>query len=324
MSHTEATTTELPTTIPAVVHRAAALWPGDEAVVDRDVRLTFAELDAAVREAARAFVATGLQPGDRATVWAPNLHQWIVAALGLYAAGGVLVPLNTRFKGTEAAHVLRTSGARFLFTVSDFLDTNYVELLDGAGARDLVEEIVILEGSVPDGTVSWADFLARGADGDTGTIDAEVDRREAAISGDTMSDIIGQREAVARQADGRLQRVFQRLPAVRAHKLGPARQVARRADREGAVAEVVAPGEALHRQPRGNRRHEIEHAHAPLGRHVAGRIAESGEAGHEGLNDVERGRRRRRGVEGIAAVCQQPGTGLRGKRMRGRHDAVQR
>ncbi len=138
--------------MPGVVHRAAARWPDDEAVVDRDTRLTFAELDTAVREAARAFVASGLQPGDRASVWAPNIHQWIVAALGLYSAGGVLVPLNTRFKGTEAAHVLRTSGARFLFTVTDFLDTDYVALLDEAGARDLVEEIVILEGAVPAGT----------------------------------------------------------------------------------------------------------------------------------------------------------------------------
>ena len=94
--------------------------------------LTFRALDAAVREAARAFVASGLQPGDRASVWAPNIHQWIVAALGLYSAGGVLVPLNTRFRGAEAAHVLRTSGARFLFTVTDFLDTDYVALLDEA------------------------------------------------------------------------------------------------------------------------------------------------------------------------------------------------
>jgi acyl-CoA synthetase (AMP-forming)/AMP-acid ligase II len=172
--------------VPGVVHRAAALWPDDEAVVDRDTRLTFAQLDAAVRQAARAFVASGLQPGDRASVWAPNIHQWIVAALGLYSAGGVLVTLNTRFKGTEAAHVLRTSGARFLFTVTDFLDTDYVELLDEAGERDLVEEIVILEGSVPEGTVSWADFLARGASVD----DAEVEAREATLTGDSTSDII--------------------------------------------------------------------------------------------------------------------------------------
>ncbi len=183
--------TALPETVPGAVHRAASLWPDDEAVVDRGTRLTFTHLDAAVREAAKAFVATGLQPGDRASVWAPNLHQWIVAALGLYAAGGVLVPLNTRFKGAEAAHVLRTSGARFLFTVTDFLDTNYVELPDDAGARDLVEEIVIVEGSTPEGTVSWSDFLARGAAiEDAAALDKEVDAREAALTGDTMSDII--------------------------------------------------------------------------------------------------------------------------------------
>jgi HIP---CoA ligase len=176
----------LPETVPGVVHRAAARWPDDEAVVDRDTRLTFAQLDTAVRDAARAFVASGLQPGDRASVWAPNIHRWIVAALGLYAAGGVLVPLNTRFKGTEAAHVLRTSGARFLFTVTDFLDTDYVALLEEAGARDLVEEIVVLEGSVPPGTVSWDDFLARGAS----IGDAEVETRESALTGETMCDII--------------------------------------------------------------------------------------------------------------------------------------
>jgi long-subunit acyl-CoA synthetase (AMP-forming) len=183
---TEAPDDLLPETVPGVVHRGAQLWPDDEAIVDRDTRWSFTELDDAVRDAAKAFVATGLQPGDRASVWAPNMHQWIVAALGLYAAGGVLVPLNTRFKGTEAAHVLRTSGARFLFTVTDFLDTDYVQLLDDAGARDLVEEIVIFEGSVPEGAVSWSDFLARGADVD----DAAVEAREAALTGDTMCDII--------------------------------------------------------------------------------------------------------------------------------------
>ena len=179
----------LPETVPGVVHRGAALWPDDEAVVDRDTRLTFTELDAAVREAAKAFVATGLQPGDRASVWAPNMHQWIVAALGLYSAGGVLVPLNTRFKGTEAAHVLRTSGARFLFTVTDFLDTDYVRAArrrrrarPGRGDRD-PRGLGARRGTGR----SWADFLARGADGRRRRQSRRARRRS---TGDTMCDII--------------------------------------------------------------------------------------------------------------------------------------
>ena len=61
--------------------------------------------------------------------------EWIVAALGVTTAGGVLVPINTRFKGAEAAYVLARSGARALFTVRGFLDTDYPALLRERGRR---------------------------------------------------------------------------------------------------------------------------------------------------------------------------------------------
>ena len=63
----------------------------------------------------------------------PNCAQWAVALLGILAAGGVLVPVNTRFKGVEAADVLSRSGARMLVTVTDFLGTDYVAMLEGSG-----------------------------------------------------------------------------------------------------------------------------------------------------------------------------------------------
>ena len=98
----------------------------------------------------RAAMAAGLEPGDRASVWAPNIHQWIGSALGILGAGGVLVPLNTRFKGDEAAYVLGKSRARMLFTVTDFLDTDYVAMLRAADA-DLpsLEQIVVLGATPP-------------------------------------------------------------------------------------------------------------------------------------------------------------------------------
>ena len=80
-------------------------------------------------DAARALLASGIERGDRVAVWAPNSLEWIVAALGVTTAGGVLVPVNTRFRGAEAAYVLARSGARVLFTVRGFLDTDYPALL---------------------------------------------------------------------------------------------------------------------------------------------------------------------------------------------------
>lgn len=177
---------DLPATVAGAVTRAARLWPDDEAIVDRETRLTFAELSERADEAARAFVTSGLEPGDRVAIWAPNSWQWVATALGLYAAGGVLVPISTRFKGGEAAHVLRTSESRFLCTVTDFLDTNYVEMLEEAGARDLVQEVVVFEGPDHPGTTRHEEFLSRSTDDHQ----EEVEARRDALSGDDMSDII--------------------------------------------------------------------------------------------------------------------------------------
>jgi HIP---CoA ligase len=170
----------LPQTIGEVVRRAADRFGDAEAFVDGDIRRSFRELADEVEQAARAFVASGIEPGDRVAIWAPNCHEWAVAELGLHTAGAVLVPLNTRFKGREAGYVLGTSRARMLFTVTDFLDTDYVALLDGMEGLASVEETVILRGTVPSGCTAWTEFLARG-DG------VEVD---VSVDGEDTSDIL--------------------------------------------------------------------------------------------------------------------------------------
>ncbi|MBW3665629.1 MAG: FadD3 family acyl-CoA ligase [Actinobacteria bacterium] len=177
--------------------RAAGRAFGDrEAVVDGDLRLTFGELAARVDDAAAAAIAAGVQPGDRVGIWAPNHHSWIPAALGALAAGGVLVPLNTRYKGREAAHILDRAGARVLFTATGFLDTDYVELLAAAGVSlPELDLIVVLQGEAPatvgigDAQVpvrTFQDHLA-GAE----SIARELrDERAEAVTPDDISDIM--------------------------------------------------------------------------------------------------------------------------------------
>jgi acyl-CoA synthetase (AMP-forming)/AMP-acid ligase II len=175
------------TTTPQLVAEAAARFGDAEALVDGDVRLSFRELDDAVRQATRAFLAAGLAAGDRVAIWSPNIWEWVVAALGLQGAGGVLVPLNTRFKGAEAAYVLQRSGARMLCTVNGFLGNDYVAMLRGSGEElPALHDVVVFRGDTPDGTRSWADFL-RGAE----AVDDGVARdRAAAVAGGDLSDII--------------------------------------------------------------------------------------------------------------------------------------
>ena len=167
-----------------LVSRAAEAYGDKKAITDGDVTLTFADLEAARRRSAAAFLAAGLQHGDRVAIWAPNIHQWVLAAIGAQSVGGVLVPLNTRLKGPEAAYILRASGARLLFTVSDFLDVSYPELLAGEDCGAL-EQTVMLSGAAAE-TTAWADFLAAGESIDP----ALIDDREAALTAEDTLDIL--------------------------------------------------------------------------------------------------------------------------------------
>ena len=173
-------------TIPAVIDRAAALFGDREGFVDTEVRLTFAQLAERVAQAARGFIAAGIEAGDRISIWGPNSLRWLLAALGAYRSGAVVVPMNTRFKGSEAAYVLRTAGVRMIFTVTDFLDTDYPSLLAGDNAVDTLRHVVVMSGAVPDGCVAWDDFVTAGASVDTATVVA----RSAAVQPDDISDIM--------------------------------------------------------------------------------------------------------------------------------------
>jgi acyl-CoA synthetase (AMP-forming)/AMP-acid ligase II len=173
--------------VPGLVQAAADRFGEAEALVDGDLRLSFAALAVEADRAARAFIAAGIEPGDRVSIWAPNIGEWVIAALGALAVGGVLVPLNTRFKGGEAAYILGKSGVRMLLTVTGFLDTDYVELLGEASpSLPALDQIVVLRGTAPAGTTTWADFLASGSSVPDGVLHA----RRTAVKAEDLSDLI--------------------------------------------------------------------------------------------------------------------------------------
>jgi len=173
--------------IPGLVAGAAERFGAAEAVVDGDLRLSFSALARDAEASTRAAMASGVEPGDRAAIWAPNIHEWIVAALGVLGAGGVVVPLNTRFKGAEAADIIGRSRARVLFCVNGFLGNDYPDLLRSASV-DLprLERTVVLRGEATEGTQAWSDYLGRAED----VAPAEARRRSAAITAEALSDII--------------------------------------------------------------------------------------------------------------------------------------
>jgi acyl-CoA synthetase (AMP-forming)/AMP-acid ligase II len=147
-------------TIPEMVLSAADRFGDAEAIVDGSLRFSFSELVKRIRCAAGAFAELGIDKGERVAIWAPNCAEWIIAAFGLMTAGGVLVPVNTRFKADEAGDVITRSGAKAVLIQKGFLDQDYAAPV-GIPVIDLK-----------------SDFLAHGSP------------FERAVSGTDISDII--------------------------------------------------------------------------------------------------------------------------------------
>src|SRR5215831_9672655 len=164
--------------IPNAVRVSARRFPDAEALADGDERWSFADLEAAMRASVRSVLAMGVRPGDRVALWAPNSARWIIAALGILGAGGILVPVNTRFKGQEAAYVLSKSGSTALFVVTDFLDADYVGMLRAADPGSPVlraGRTVVVSGPAEPPLVPWAEFLAAGSAVPDAAADAAID-----------------------------------------------------------------------------------------------------------------------------------------------------
>ncbi|MGI9597561.1 MAG: AMP-binding protein [Acidimicrobiales bacterium] len=177
-----------PTSIPELIRWSTSKHADRDAIRDGSHTLTYAELGSRIDQAARAMVATGIMPGDTVAVWAPNCWQWVVAGLAASRAGAILVPINTRFKGGEAAYVLNKAEVRLLFVVNGFLDTDYSGSLAGHDTPAL-ETTVDLVGPGSSTAISFDEFVANGGaagGGESAPLQAEVDRRSGLVTAEDI------------------------------------------------------------------------------------------------------------------------------------------
>ena len=173
-------------TLPGMLADVVSRFASRAAIVENGQSISYEQLQQLSRQAARALMTLDVQAGDRVALWAPNVSEWIVAACGVHAAGGVLVPLNTRMKGGEAADILDRSRARVLVCVGDFLNNYYPDLLVGQRPTTLEQVVVLGDKVLPSADLSWQQFMARAE----GTTAEAQQQREAQIKPDDTADLM--------------------------------------------------------------------------------------------------------------------------------------
>ncbi|MFG2131144.1 class I adenylate-forming enzyme family protein [Streptomyces sp. NPDC048751] len=89
------------------LRRSAAEAPDRTFLAYFDGRLTYREVDELSDSVAGHLAARGLERGDRVAVLLQNSPQFVLALLGAWKAGAIVVPVNPMYKAGEVTHVLR-------------------------------------------------------------------------------------------------------------------------------------------------------------------------------------------------------------------------
>jgi len=130
-------------TLPSLLRDAAEQYDDRPAYIEGDRTLTYADLLERVREVAAGYRSRGLTPGGRVVVWAPNSIDWVLSALAVTYAGGVLVPVNSRYTGHEVADIVQRTDAVLAVVADGFLGRTQIDDL-GKAAPGWAGEIIDL------------------------------------------------------------------------------------------------------------------------------------------------------------------------------------
>ncbi len=116
----------------------AQRWPQNVAVeVQRSDGIesySYAELRRMAESIAGWLLDSEMEAGTRVAILADNHPRWVAAYLGIIAAGGTTVPLDTAYHADQVAKLLRDSGATLLICDPKHLETSLQAVADSETA----------------------------------------------------------------------------------------------------------------------------------------------------------------------------------------------
>ncbi|MER6301919.1 amino acid adenylation domain-containing protein, partial [Kitasatospora sp. NPDC001539] len=105
-------------TLPALFAAQAARTPDAVAVVHRDERLDYAELDARANRLAHLLAARGVGPERLVALALPRSTELVVAVLAVLKAGGAYLPIDPDYPADRIAYTLRDAAPELLLTTT--------------------------------------------------------------------------------------------------------------------------------------------------------------------------------------------------------------
>ncbi|MFV2000858.1 MAG: AMP-binding protein, partial [Acidimicrobiia bacterium] len=115
------------------------------------------EFNATVDEVAKGLMGIGIQPGDRVGMWSPNYAEWIYIQYATAKIGAIQVNINPAYRTNELTYALEQSGCRLLITRTEYLTSNYKDMVEEVSPRlRSLEKVIYFD------TADWTELLDAG------------------------------------------------------------------------------------------------------------------------------------------------------------------
>jgi len=142
-------------TIGENLSKTCTMFADREALISihQNYRATYSQLWQQSEEVAKAFLAIGVQKGDRVALWAPNCYEWVLVQYATARIGVILVNINPAYRSSELAYVLGQSGTSVIVSAVSFKGSSYKAMIEeGRWSCEHLKEIIYLD-------ESWQQFL---------------------------------------------------------------------------------------------------------------------------------------------------------------------
>jgi len=131
------------------------------AVIDRDARVTYAELDRASDRLALNLLDAGLAPLDRVVVQLPNVVEFVFLYFALQKIGCIPIAALATHRFLEVSQFAKLSGASACVTPDRHGDFDFTDMVRRVRSETPSVKLGIVLGNAPPGFLSLGDLISR-------------------------------------------------------------------------------------------------------------------------------------------------------------------
>ncbi|MEA0553876.1 AMP-binding protein [Lysinibacillus irui] len=162
-------------TIGQLLDEQSKKYPQNEALVyaDRDLRMTYEQLNYQARLVARGLMGLGIEKGDHIAVWTTNVPEWVQLQFGTGKMGAPIVTVNTNYRASELEYLLKQSDAKTIFLIENYRDHSFINTLQElcpelehcepgnlqSKRLPLLKNVILIGETKYPGVLNWSDVL---------------------------------------------------------------------------------------------------------------------------------------------------------------------